>query len=114
MQEDVHLRVMRRLEEQPDINQRLLAQELGVSLGSVNFCVKALIGKGLVKIHNFGHSQHKLGYMYKLTPKGIAEKSAMATRFLQRKMAEYEALKREIDALRSEVAKASAGLKRQS
>lgn len=100
----MHLRVMRRLEEQPDINQRRLAQELGVSLGSVNYCLKALIDKGLVKIHNFSHSRHKLGYMYKLTPKGIAEKSAMATRFLSRKMAEYEALKQEIEELRAEVA----------
>lgn len=103
LQEEVHLRVMRRLEEQPDINQRLLAHELGVSLGSVNYCLRALIDKGLVKIHNFSHSRHKLGYMYKLTPKGIAEKSAMATRFLHRKMAEYEALKQEIEELRAEV-----------
>ena len=100
----MHLRVMRTLEEQPDINQSRLAQELGVSLGSANYCLKALIDKGLVKIHNFSHSRHKLGYMYKLTPKGITEKLAMATRFLQRKMAEYEALKLEIEELRAEVA----------
>ncbi len=94
---------MRRLEERPDINQRLLAQELGVSLGSVNYCLKALIGKGFVKIHNFSHSRHKLGYAYNLTPKGIAEKSAMAARFLQRKLAEYEALTAEIAMLKAEL-----------
>ena len=103
LQEDVHLRVMRLLEERPDTNQRMLARELGVSLGSVNFCLRALIERGLVKIYNFGHSRHKLGYMYRLTPQGIAEKSALTARFLIRKIKEYEALKIEIEALRVEV-----------
>jgi EPS-associated MarR family transcriptional regulator len=103
LQDDVQLRVMRRLEAEPDVNQRLLARELELSLGSVNYCLKALVAKGWVKIQNFSHSRNKLGYVYTLTPKGLSEKAALTSRFLKRKLDEYEKLKAEITMLRSEV-----------
>jgi EPS-associated MarR family transcriptional regulator len=74
-----------------------------VSVGKVNYCLRALIDRGLVKAKNFGDSQHKRAYLYLLTPKGISEKSRNTVRFLQRKTAEYEALRKEIDRLRREV-----------
>jgi EPS-associated MarR family transcriptional regulator len=101
-QEDTHFRVMRLLEANPKLTQRELAQQLGVSLGAVNFCLKALLEKGAIKVQNFHNSKHKLGYAYFLTPKGIAQKAAITTRFLQRKMVEYERLKAEIEALQHE------------
>lgn len=101
--EEITLRLMRVLETTPDVNQRELAQRVGMSLGSLNYCLKALMAKGLVKMHNFAHSRNKLGYAYVLTPSGLAEKAVMTHRFLQRKQQEYEALKAEIEALRSEV-----------
>jgi EPS-associated MarR family transcriptional regulator len=103
IQEDTYFRVMRLLEENPDLTQRELAERLGVSVGGLNYCLKALMQKGLVKMQNFSHSKNKFGYVYILTPRGIAEKATLATRFLRRKMEEYEALKMEIDALKSEV-----------
>ena len=102
-QEDTHFRTLRLLEENPQITQRELAEALGVSLGRVNYCLRALVEKGLVKMQNFQNSKHKLGYAYLLTPHGIAEKTAMTSRFLKRKLREYEALKREIAALEVEV-----------
>ncbi|MDL2283914.1 MarR family EPS-associated transcriptional regulator [Oxalobacter sp. OttesenSCG-928-P03] len=102
LQEDVHFWVMRRLQETSDINQRELARELGISLGSVNYCLQALMEKGWVKMQNFSKSKNKLGYAYLLTPLGIAEKSALTKRFLKRKLEEYEALREEIEALKKE------------
>ena len=99
---------MRRLQETPDISQRELARELGISLGSVNFCLQALMEKGWVKIQNFSNSKHKLGYVYLLTPTGISGKAALTARFLKRKMDEYDALLEEIEALRQEVAQQDA------
>lgn len=114
-QEDIQFQVLRRLRERPDISQRELARELGVSLGSVNFCFQALVQKGWIKIQNFQQSNHKLGYMYLLTPAGITEKSVLTARFLARKMREYEALRREIELLQAEVpAKNDAGGKKRS
>ncbi len=101
-QEDTHFRVLRLLQANPQMTQRELAQALGVSLGAINFCLKALLEKGAIKIQNFHNSKHKLAYAYFLTPKGIAQKAATTTRFLQRKMAEYETLKAEIESLRQE------------
>lgn len=106
-QEDTRFRVLRLLEENPEISQRQIADALGISLGGVNYCVRALADKGLVKIKNFRNSEHKIGYAYFLTPKGIAEKSVLAARFLKRKMQEYESLKAEIDNLKIEMAKIS-------
>ncbi len=103
LQEDTYFRVMRILEENPDLTQRELAEKLGISVGGLNYCLKALMEKGLVKMKNFANSKNKFGYVYVLTPTGISEKAAITHRFLQRKMDEYEALKAEIDALRTEV-----------
>jgi len=101
--DEVQLQVLRRLHESPEVSQRRLAKELGVSLGSVNHCFKALVGKGWVKVQNFGRSPNKLGYVYLLTPSGVAEKSALTAQFLRRKLEEYEALRREIEELKAEV-----------
>lgn len=103
IQEDTDFRIMRLLEENPELSQRELADKLGISLGGLNYCLKALMEKGLVKLENFQNSKHKLRYVYLLTPAGIAQKMAMTARFLKRKMEEYEALKNEIDALKAEV-----------
>lgn len=101
--EDTHLKVLRLLEHNPHMSQRELAQALGVSLGKTNFCIRALLQKGLIKLANFQSNRHKLAYSYLLTPSGISEKSAITARFLKRKMAEYERLQLEIAALQLEV-----------
>ena len=95
--------MLRRLYETPDVSQRTLAKELGISLGSINFCFQALVDKGWVKIQNFSQSKHKMGYVYLLTPAGIAEKSALTARFLKRKLGEYETLRTEIKQLKAEM-----------
>jgi len=94
---------MRILHENPDLTQRELAQQLGVSVGGLNYCLKALMDKGWVKMQNFASSKNKFGYVYVLTPRGISEKAALTSRFLKRKMEEYEYLKAEIVALKKEV-----------
>lgn len=101
--EDLRFRVLKLVESRPDISQRDLAAALGISNGKVNYCLRALIAKGLVKLSNFSNSKHHLGYVYLLTPSGIAEKAALTRRFLQRKVAEYEALKAEIESLRADI-----------
>jgi EPS-associated MarR family transcriptional regulator len=101
--EDLHFRVLRLLQEHPDLSQRELAAKLGVSNGKLHYCLNALIEKGLVKLGNFANSKHHLGYAYLLTPKGIAQKARMTGDFLRRKMAEYEALQAEIAALQKEL-----------
>ena len=103
LQEDTYYRVMRLLEENPDLTQRELAEKLGVSVGGLNYCLKALTEKGLVKMQNFANSKNKFGYVYVLTPSGIKEKAKLTSNFLKRKMEEYETLKAEIEALKSEV-----------
>ena len=102
-QEDTYFRVMRILHDSPDITQRELAEKLGVSVSGLNYCLKALIDKGWVKIQNFSNNKNKLGYSYLLTPAGIMQKASLTSRFLQRKMQEYEALKFEIKQLKQEV-----------
>ena len=84
------------------MTQREIAQKLGISTSGLNYCLKALIDKGWVKVHNFSQSKNKFGYIYVLTPQGISEKALLTSRFLRRKMAEYEALKHEIEALKAE------------
>ncbi|UJB34275.1 MarR family EPS-associated transcriptional regulator [Chromobacterium sp. Beijing] len=103
LQEDTYFRVMRILQENPDLTQRELAEKLGISVGGLNYCLKALMQKGLVKMKNFANSKNKFGYVYVLTLSGVAEKAAITHRFLQRKVEEYEALKAEIDALKLEI-----------
>ncbi len=98
---DVHFRVLHLLEEQPELTQRELAQKLGISLGGVNYCLKALIQIGHIKVDNFKKNPNKSVYLYLLTPQGIAEKSKLTASFLKRKMIEYQALKKEIDSLKS-------------
>ena len=93
---DVHFRVLHMLEEEPELTQRELAQKLGISLGGVNYCLKALIEIGHIKAGNFNKNPNKSVYLYLLTPKGIAEKAKLTAGFLKRKMAEYQALKNEI------------------
>jgi len=90
------------LEGNPEYSQRDIAEALGVSLGGINYCVKALIDKGLVKVDNFRRNDNKLGYAYVLTPAGIAERARLTGRFLQRKLREYEAIRAEIEALMQE------------
>ena len=102
--DEIQLRVLRLLQEKPQITQREMAEALGVSLGKTNFCIKALFARGLIKLNNFQNSRHKLAYSYFLTPAGMAEKAAITTRFLKLKMAEYERLKLEIASLQHEVA----------
>lgn len=101
--EDARYRLMRLIEGNPDISQRQLARELGISLGGVNYCLQALAEKGLVKMERFRASENKLAYAYVLTPKGMSEKARLTRGFLQRKMDEYEALRAEIESIRDEL-----------
>ncbi len=96
IQDEARFQILRLLHENPDLTQRELGERVGVSLGAVNYCLKALIERGLVKASNFTRSPNKLGYAYVLTPAGIAEKAMLTARFLARKKAEYESLKQEI------------------
>jgi len=100
--ESIHFQVLRMLEANPHYTQRELAEQLGVSLGRANYCLRALIDKGLMKVENFKASGNRWGYIYVLTPQGVAQKAALTGRFLQRKLEEFEALKSEIEALQRE------------
>ena len=102
-QEEIQFEVLRRLHHTPEVSQRALAKDLGVGLGTINFCFQALVEKGLVKMQNFSQSKNKLRYAYLLTPAGVAEKSKLTAEFLRRKAEEYEALRAEIEALRAEL-----------
>ncbi len=101
--DEIHYRIFKLIEAQPEISQRQLAKALGVSLGKVNYCLRALIEKGQVKARNFRCNPSKRNYVYLLTPKGIEEKGQLTARFLKRKMVEYEQLKQEIEQLRVEL-----------
>ena len=107
IQEDTYFRVMRILQDNPDLTQRELAEKLDVSVGGLNYCINALMDKGWVKMQNFQNSKNKFKYVYLLTPQGIAEKVALTSRFLERKMQEYETLKAEIKSLHRDVKSAS-------
>ncbi len=109
---DNRFRVLRALEQNPDLSQREIAQALGISLGGVNYCLRALVEKGQVKIRNFRASDKKLRYAYVLTPSGLTERAALTGQFLQRKLAEYEALKVEIARLQDEEKRPGAGNRR--
>ena len=89
--------VLRKIKSKPNYSQRKLAEELGFSLGKLNYCLKALKEKGLVKIHNFKKNPHKFDYVYNLTPKGITTKTRLTLNFMKRKMKEYDELKAEIE-----------------
>jgi EPS-associated MarR family transcriptional regulator len=96
-------RLLKLLQANPELSQRQLAQELGVSVGKVNFCLNALLDKGLLKVRNFRDSRNKLAYAYYLTPKGAKEKVRATVGFLKRKLEEYQGLEREIEELKREV-----------
>ena len=91
-----HFNVLRKINSRPKSTQRELAQELGFSLGKLNYCLKALKYKGLVKIKNFKKNPNKINYIYILTPKGISEKSKLTLNFMKKKMEEYDELKKEL------------------
>lgn len=101
--DEYRYKILKLVDAKPEISQRELAAELGISLGKANFCLKALIEVGLLKATNFRNSKNKLAYMYLLTPTGIEEKTKITLRFLKNKMQEYESLKLEIDILNQEV-----------
>lgn len=101
--EDLHYKLLKVLQANPDLSQRQLAQELGVSLGKTNYCLRALIEKGWVKADNFRRSTNKVAYAYLLTPRGIDERARATVQFLRRKVAEHEALANEIEQLRDEI-----------
>ena len=103
MEKESHLKVLRILETNPQISQRELSEALGVSLGKTNYCLKALLDKGLIKIQNFRNSKNKLAYSYLLTPHGIEQKANMTIRYLQKKTQEYDLLRLEIAELKREI-----------
>ena len=92
-----HLNILRKIQKKPKSNQRKLAKELGFSLGKLNYCLKALKVKGLIKINNFQKNPNKLNYIYVLTPKGMSEKTKLTLNFMKRKFKEYEELQKEIN-----------------
>ena len=106
---ETHFRLLRLLEAKPDLSQRDLSRELGTSLGKVNYCLNALVDKGLIKVRNFRNNDNKLSYAYLLTPRGIKSKATITAQFLQRKMAEYASLKTEIAQLQREVVEINKG-----
>jgi len=103
--DEYRYRILKLLEADPQASQRKLADQLGISLGRVNYCLKALIDKGLVKANNFRNSTNKRAYLYLLTPRGIEEKARVTARFLRVKLDEYEILKRELEELQREATK---------
>ncbi len=97
MNNEENLQVLRKLKKKPESSQRELAKELNFSLGKLNYCLKSLQQKGLIKIKNFKKNPKKINYLYKLTPKGISERTKLTLNFMKRKMEEYEELKKEIE-----------------
>jgi EPS-associated MarR family transcriptional regulator len=100
MTTETHLKILKYMDSNPHVSQRELAEELGVSVGKVNYCVKALIDKGQVKAGNFKRSSDKKAYLYLLTPAGIEEKTKLTASFLKRKIAEHEKITQEIEQLK--------------
>ena len=100
--DDARFRILRLLEDHPQMTQRDIADALGISLGGVNYCLRGLVERGNVKVQNFRASNNKRAYAYVLTPKGLQSRAAMARDFLERRMAEYQALHDEIEALEAE------------
>ncbi len=107
MDDELRLRILRLLAERPELSQRELAQKLGLSLGKTNYCLRALIDRGWIKVNNFRTSQNKLGYAYVLTGRGLQAKLSAAARFLKHRQAEYARLEQEIEELRQEIGDAS-------
>ena len=107
MNEEVTYKLFKLIERQPDLSQRELAKEMGISLGKTNYCLKGLMDKGWLKARNFKNSNNKIAYAYVLTPKGLREKTSITARYLKRKACEFETLKSEIEKLRQEVSESS-------
>lgn len=107
LDDEARYRLLKLLEQNPELSQREIARTLGISLGKANYCVRALVDRGWVKMVNFSQSDRKTAYFYKLTPKGVREKGGAARRFLDRKLEEHEQVTAEIEALRSEIAAAA-------
>ena len=103
MKEAIQYHIFKQIQDNPEVTQRELAIKAGASLGKVNYCLKALMGKGLIKAINFKNSRRKSAYLYKLTPKGLDEKAKLTVRFLKYKMQEYDRIKAEIEELKKEV-----------
>jgi len=108
LNDETRYRILKVLQADPQASQRRIADELGISLGRVNYCLNALINKGLVKVNNFRNSANKRAYLYLLTPRGIEERARLTARFLRVKFDEYEILKRELEELEREAAARSA------
>lgn len=104
MKDEIAYKLLKLIESEPHLSQREIAQKMGVSLGKTNYCLKALIDKGFIKLQNFYNNNKKSAYIYFLTPKGIEEKAEVTYRFLQRKIDEYEKIKVEITNLQNETA----------
>jgi EPS-associated MarR family transcriptional regulator len=102
MQDEITYKLLKSIDENPRQSQRELSKSLGISLGKLNYCLKALVDKGLVKANNFRKNPHKVGYLYLLTPDGMEEKTKVTVRFLKRKVQEYEQLKQDIEQLQKE------------
>ena len=107
MHDEICYKLFKLIEEDPNLSQRELAQDMGISLGKTNYCLKALMDKGWIKARNFKNSYNKIAYAYVLTPRGLREKVKITARFLKRKVHEYETLKSEIEQLRQEVSENS-------
>jgi EPS-associated MarR family transcriptional regulator len=103
LDEETRFRLLRLLQANPELSQRQLAETLGMSVGKVNYCLRALLEKGLLKMRNFRDNQNKLAYAYYLTPKGAEAKVRATAQFLQRKIREYEEIRQEIEELKREV-----------
>jgi len=104
LQDEITYKLLKTIEKEPNLSQREIAQRMGVSLGKTNYCLKALLDKGFIKVRNFYKNKKKKAYIYYLTPNGIEEKAQVTYRFLQRKIMEYENIKAEIENLKSEAA----------
>lgn len=100
---DIHLELLRKIEANPECTQRELSQEMGVSLGKVNYCMKKLFERGLIKLSNFRGNSNKSRYIYLLTPKGIKQKTRLTISFIERKLKEYDELKAEIESLQEDI-----------
>ena len=107
LKDEIAYKLLKLIEAEPHLSQREIAGKMGVSLGKTNYCLKALVDKGFIKLQNFYNNKKKSAYIYFLTPQGIEEKAAVTYRFLQRKIEEYESIKVEIESLKSEAALAN-------
>ena len=98
---EVELEILRKIEENPNLTQRQIAEHLGLSLGKINYLIQALLSKGLLKVDNFRRSGNKLGYLYLLTPEGVDTKKKLTMLFLQRKSEEFDKLKKDMEHIKN-------------